>query len=215
MIPGWRQPEVNHVRMWGPTVPAKTIARQISKPEHEVELVIKKLNIAPAPQPIVVPQKKTRGRPKFWNDARDARLIELWSVMNNAEIADLFGCSVTSVKARGSAMGLKRGRRKVITKNTWTPEQDEIVRTQYPHTHTADLVPILNRTHSAIANRAEFLGVKKTAEAISLTNSNSMRHRNYRIVGSLKAAREHIERGDNLTALELLDVEIKTYGGEK
>ena len=215
MIPGWRIPEVNHVRMWGPTVPAKTIARQIRKPEHEVELVIKKLNIAPAPQPIVVPQEKTRGRPKFWNDARDARLAELWPVMSNAEIADLIGCSVTSVKARGSAMGLKRGRLKVIAKNTWLPEQDEIVRTQYPHIHTADLVPILNRTLSAISNRAEFLGVKKTIETIRKTNSNSMKRRNYRIVGSLKAASEHLKQGDTITALELLDVAIKTYGGIK
>ena len=215
MIPGWRLLEINHVRMWDGTMPTEVLARQIRKPVEEVEQVIVKLNLSPAPEPVAVTIKPQRGRPKFWNDARDARLAELWPVMSNAEIADLMGCSVTSVKARGSAMGLKRGRRKVIAKNTWLPEHDDIVRTQYPHTRAADLVPILNRTHSAITNRAEFLGVKKTAEAISLTNSNSMKRRNYRIVGSLKAASEHLKQGDTITALELLDVAIKTYGGIK
>ena len=50
---------------------------------------------------------------------------------------------------------------------TWTKDQDDLMRENYPHKPMSELIQILDKSASAIYNRANTLGLAKTAEYLA------------------------------------------------
>jgi len=122
MIPGWRIPEINHVRMWASTTQPEVLARQIRKPLTEVEQVIQKLNLKPAPKPIQVETPKKCGRPTTWNPEYDAELKRLYATTPNYILADKFGQDVTVIRNMAGVLGLRKAN-KAPGKKFWTEDR--------------------------------------------------------------------------------------------
>lgn len=57
----------------------------------------------------------------------------------------------------------------------WTEKEDEVIRDMYPDNNTAVLVAVLNRSYSAVSNRANMLGVYKSAEFLASEASGRLK----------------------------------------
>lgn len=115
---------MNHVRMWADTTPAEVLARQVRKPKDEVEQVIVKLNLKPAPTPITVKtdEPKKVGRPTTWNQEYDSELKRLYATTPNYVLADMFGQDVMVIRNMAGILGLRKAN-KAPGKRFWTEER--------------------------------------------------------------------------------------------
>ncbi len=93
---------------------------------------------------------------RLWTPDDDDFLRENWKEMSAADLADLFGASVSAVQARILSLGLRRAGRPPL----WTPEEDAAVKTGFSVLGPSGLARVLGRTETAVRIRAGRFGLK-------------------------------------------------------
>jgi hypothetical protein len=97
-----------------------------------------------------------------WTSADEAKLREIYATTNVERLAEIFGRSKKAVNSRAKVLGL----RKAIGhggKTEWTESLDRELRRLYPDTHTDELARRLNVSVLALYDRAQKLGIRKSA----------------------------------------------------
>ena len=196
MIPGWRQPEVNHVRMWCGQTPVAELARQIRKPEHEVEHIIVKLSLVV--KPIKPAPRRQVGRKPLWTKEKDSVVIAEYQTTNTAILARKMGVTPNALMKRASKLKVGKSPDHP-THGFWNPEREEILAEMWPHAPMEKIQKALGCSRTLLYTKAKNMGL----------------NRPNRFTANMLSAGNHLRRGDHFTALELLEVAIKTYGGGK
>lgn len=102
--------------------------------------------------------KHTRRR---WTERDDA---ELWSLYGNEPVSIIAGDlkrSENSIRKRASILGLSsKSRRRSKPRREWTDDEEWTLVEKFNTTNTRELAEELNRSETAIINRARLIGVK-------------------------------------------------------
>ena len=102
--------------------------------------------------------KLTRRR---WSQREDDALSETYGSKPVAEIANKLNRSEVAVRKRASHLQLKSNdRRGVAPRQTWTESEERVLMEEFCDTNTRELADKLNRSETAIINRARLLGLK-------------------------------------------------------
>jgi hypothetical protein len=102
---------------------------------------------------------------KSWTPAEEATLRELYPATKSDRLAEIFGRSKKAVGGRAKVLGLQ----KAIGhggKVAWTNTLDRKLRRLYPDTHSDELARKLNVSVLALYQRAQKLGIRKSARYI-------------------------------------------------
>ena len=103
-----------------------------------------------------------------WTSTDEAKLRELYATTKSEKLAEIFGRSKKAVNSRAKVLGLQ----KAIGhggKVAWTRTMDRRLRKFYPTTSTRDLAPKLGVSKLACHQRANKLGIRKTAAFMKST----------------------------------------------
>lgn len=95
-----------------------------------------------------------------WNEADETRLRELSTLHSNAEIAQIMGRSVQSVKSRVSRMRLRQ-------RNVWALNHDALIKANYRDRGATWCAEQLRRTKLAVYHRASKLGLMEPKQFAS------------------------------------------------
>lgn len=102
--------------------------------------------------------KLTRQR---WSQREDGILRQLYGSEPVAKIACTLDRSEVAVRKRASHLQLKSSdRRRIEPRKTWTDAEERILIEEFCDTSTRALAKKLNRSETAIINRARILGLK-------------------------------------------------------
>ena len=102
--------------------------------------------------------KLTRRR---WSQRDDDILREMYGSEPVAAIASKLERSEVAVRKRASYLQLKpNSRHRVVPRQTWTEREERILMEEFCDTNTRALAEKLNRSETAIINRARLIGAK-------------------------------------------------------
>lgn len=102
--------------------------------------------------------KLTRRR---WTNEEEAELRNLYGNESVSEIARRLERSENSVRKRASALGLKSNHRKYSSvRRFWNDDEEWTLVEKFNNTDTQELAKELNRSETAIINRARLINVE-------------------------------------------------------
>jgi len=92
-----------------------------------------------------------------WTEADLVRLAAVYVEHGVHEAARATGRPIQSVWKKARQLGLEAPKRAVVWQR-WTADEDHLLKAAFPHTTTAVIALVLNRTEYSVQGRARFLG---------------------------------------------------------
>jgi len=106
---------------------------------------------------------------KTWTEEQERYLSVNYPEVNNDVLAEHLGKSLTSVKTKATAMGLKK-RSRIENYHIWTPADDTLIAEKYPKGDLQALADEIGVTVKKLYLRALLTGVKRDAEVMAAQN---------------------------------------------
>lgn len=189
MIPGWSVTEINTVRAWYGQTPTQRLAKQLRRKPEEIDAAAITLGLR---RPVVRELSET------------AKAVDRFLTEGVVE--------PKPKKALEPKPKPEPKPRRVPKFQHWTPAEEEALRQQYPFSGPAELAIRFGRPEYCVNQKAQHMGLKKDPEYLSaIARKRNVTRRN-RLIDALHRAKDHLRRGDHLTALSLIDDAIGRVG---
>lgn len=112
---------------------------------------------------------------KPWTADEDALMRQHYPHTLTPAMAAMLGRRIASIHARADRLGLKKTaeyKRNIVRDTTrqrspWNEQLEELMALLYPHAMPGQMHALLGIGHTAIASKAQEMGLKKTAETIT------------------------------------------------